>query len=100
MGTVISGTLRRQDLIPAFIDELARVDPIAYSQLLLAPFGPIPSYVYDEGDSSDWWASEDAGYLLESLFDALDESAPEDEYFGAHPGDGSDFGFWPVEEKE
>ena len=100
MGTVISGTLRRQDLIPAFISALREYAPDEYDQLLLAPFGPIPSYVYDEGDSSDWWNSEEAGYLLEDLFDALNEAAPEDEYFGAHPDDGCDFGFYVFKGEE
>lgn len=41
---------------------------------------------------------ERAGYVIESLTDALNTFAPEGFYFGAHPGDGSDFGFWPVED--
>ena len=94
MGTVISGTLRRQDLIPAFIDELERVDPDAYFRMALAPFPFIPEHVEKEGDGSAWWNSEEAGYLLEELFDALDDAAPEGEYFGARRDDGADFGFW------
>jgi hypothetical protein len=54
--------------------------------------------VQDEGDASPWWSSEDAQFLLESLFDELDAHAPEGYYFGAHPGDGSDYGYWANEE--
>jgi hypothetical protein len=35
--------------------------------------------------------------LLESLFDTLDNYSPEGYYFGAHPGDGSDYGFWEMD---
>jgi hypothetical protein len=99
-GTVSHGTMRSQDLIPAFLDALAEVDPNGYAQMMSAAFGPVPAHVWDEGDSSDWWDSEDAHYLLESLFDALDGAAPEGHYFGAHPGDGSDFGFWQCDDAE
>ena len=92
-SSVSCGTLRKQDLIPAFLDALADVDPMAYAQLVLMPFGPVPGYAQDDA-SSDWWDSEDASFLLESLFDALSDAAPEGFYFGAIEGDGSDFGFW------
>lgn len=97
-GTIIHGTMRPQDLIPAFLDALQEVDHAAHSQFMLLPFGPIPAHVSDEGDKSAWWNSEDAAFLLESLFDALDAAAPEGCYFGAHPGDGSDYGFWQIED--
>jgi hypothetical protein len=93
-GTVICGTLRPQDLIPAFLDALRVVAPDAYAQVVCAPFGVVPADVND-GDSSAWWDGEDAAALLESLFDALNENAPDGYYFGALDGDGSDFGFWP-----
>lgn len=40
---------------------------------------------------------KDSEYLIEALFDALNEIAPEGCYFGASEGDGSDYGFWQVE---
>ena len=99
-GSVIHGTMRYQDLIPAFLTCLEEVDPAAHAQMLMGSFGPIPAYVQDEGDDSDWWTSEDARWLLEALFEALDACAPEGHYFGAHPGDGSDYGYWELEKDE
>lgn len=93
--SVSHGTLRRQDLIPAFLTAIR--DTPEYEQMIAAPFGPIPAWVEDEGDDCEWWESEEAGFLLEELFDALDSYAPDGYYFGAHPGDGSDFGFWQSE---
>lgn len=95
LGSVIHATLKPQDLIPAFLDVVVEIAPEHYEGMMSASFGPIPSYVQDEGDSSEWWNSEDASHLLESLFDVLNNHAPDGYYFGAHPGDGSDFGFWP-----
>lgn len=97
-GTVSHGTMRPQDLIPAFMDCLAEAWPEAYEQIMVCPFSVVPDYVMDEGDDSEWWDSEDACWLLEELFDALNAASPEGYYFGAHPGDGSDYGFWQAEE--
>jgi hypothetical protein len=44
-------------------------------------------------------ASDEAAYLVnEVFFDELEAFAPDGHLFGAHEGDGSDFGFWPVED--
>jgi hypothetical protein len=96
-GTISRGTLRPQDLIPALLNALRTAGPDAYAQTVMGPFGAVPSYVFDEGDDSEWWVSEAASDLIAQLEDALNEAAPEGYYFGAHPGDGSDFGFWEVE---
>ena len=96
--TVIHGTHRPQDLIPAFINTLSVVWPEAYEGYMTSVFPPIPAYVMDEGDDSAWWEYEDAYYQIETLIDLLNEAAPEGCYFGTHPGDGSDFGFWEHED--
>ena len=92
IGSVISATLREQDLIPAFegVLDTAGVEydrPASVDKLLL-----------DQALTDD--EQQEVGYYLnETLFDLLDGIAPEGTYFGSHPGDGSDYGFWPNEEE-
>lgn len=81
-GTIIHGTMRNADLIPAFRRELERIDALAEGAIVPA----------DDPESDD--GQEE----LTELFDALDRYAPPGHYFGAHPGDGSDYGFWPFED--
>ena len=80
IGTVSHGTMLTSDLIPAFMAELPASHKLRVE--------------YDEHG----YNAADADDLLECLFDALDAQAPEGCYFGAHPGDGSDYGYWPVED--
>lgn len=89
--SVIHATHRPQDLIPAFRDVIK--DTPEYAQTI----NLIPSHAMED-DDADFWESEDAAYLLEDLFVILDSFAPEGYYFGAHIGDGSDFGYWISEE--
>lgn len=89
-GTVSHGTLRIEDLIPAFAAELnyyAGKEP--GNDVLISRAGALPM-----SDDDEYLDIEDAQDVLEHLFDALDQLAPPYAYFGAHPGDGSDFGFW------
>jgi hypothetical protein len=46
---------RPQNAIPALLDRLAAEQPLAYAQLVALPFGPIPAFVADEGDTCPWW---------------------------------------------
>jgi hypothetical protein len=90
--SVSTGTLREQDLIPAFeaVLETAGVKydrPACVNKLLGG--GEL---------SADEW--EEVGlYVNEELFDRLNDIAPEGAYFGAHAGDGADFGFWPADDQ-
>ncbi len=92
IGSVVSATLQEKDLIPAFegVLDVAGVEyerPASVDKLLL-------------GQSLTDNEMEEIGfYLNETLFDLLNEIAPEGTAFGSHPGDGADFGFWE-EEKE
>lgn len=44
--------------------------------------------------------SDDASEVVSELFDALEQFAPPYGYFGAHPGNGSDYGYWLIEDLE
>jgi hypothetical protein len=89
IGTVSHGTMKASDLVPAFIYELRAQTPTRRAHLSLC------ARIEKAIDScADYDLSEDIDFDLEELFDALNEYAPEGFYFGAHPGDGADFGFW------
>jgi hypothetical protein len=88
LGTVSHGTMRPQDLLPIFV---STIDSLNGDQ-------PSTSYLGFSDDLPDdhmYWQSEEAGWDMEALFDALQNCSPPFVYFGAHEGDGSDFGFWP-----
>lgn len=103
LGSISSGTTRPEDLIPCFIDVL---DDIRV-QLMSAPeegtergtevINQIEARFacLEENQSKEgYWESEDARHDLEDLFDELDNYAPPYCRFGAHEGDGADYGYW------
>lgn len=89
--TVSWGTHRPDDLIPKFMAVLKEYGKEAYDK-----------YVSENPEVEDWKKLDDEtkGWVVDELFDLLDGIAPEDCYFGAHPGDGADFGFWQVDESK
>lgn len=87
-GTVIHGTLRTEALLSAFCWEIER----------LGGSHEVPESAL-ENFEDPYWYTETAQQDLEEAFSTLNELAPEGMYFGAHPGDGSDFGFWKEEEE-
>ena len=89
--TVSWGTHRPDDLIPKFMAVLKEYGKEAYDK-----------YVSENPEVEDWKTLDDEtkGWVVDELFDLLDGIAPEDCYFGAHPGDGADFGFWQVDESK
>ena len=95
-GSIIHATHRPQDLIPAFLAKLQSLDAAAYRKVR----EDYPEYNSSlKDDDPFWnWDFEVVGYMLDELFDRLNDYAPESHYFGAHVGDGSDFGFWEYQE--
>ncbi len=86
-GTVIHGTMRLEDLLPAFADELE--DRTGEE---------IDVSWYVDNEDPDEADEEEAADLLAEIMDKLTEAAPEGVYFGASPGDGADYGYWRVED--
>lgn len=95
-GTVSHGTMRTEDLIPAFLNVLADYDMEEHDRIR----DDYHHHIWeDDADTEGFdYDSEDAQYMLEALFNALNDIAPEGMYFGSHPDDGSDYGFWESED--
>jgi hypothetical protein len=114
IGTVSHGTLRPFDLLERFaavLDALldrrriARTDTpdetvladarfVAQCETLLAECETLLAL----GDGEAFEQADGVLETLETLFDALDRFALPGFHFGAHSGDGSDFGFWADDE--
>jgi hypothetical protein len=88
IGSISHGTMRPEDLIPEFIYTLKQLDTEKrYARLI------------EEAEAITDFDSDEASEILnEDLFNALNEFAPPYFYFGSHPGDGSDYGFWLSED--
>ncbi len=101
IGSVISGTLNPRDLANEFYFEAdGRGGHIEWPSVDARNswwdrFGQCGDRLFPNEDGS---MSEDDSVVadeLETLTDLLNEIAPPYTYFGAHDGDGADFGFWP-----
>jgi hypothetical protein len=83
IGSIISGTLRSDDLLTAFAGELESLDAAGkYAGVVAAA-------------RSVRHESDEAHEVLGELEQALGEFAPPYAYFGSHRGDGADYGYWP-----
>ena len=92
LGSVSSGTMRKEDLIPCFMDELRSYDKD--NSLLFELDAVIKNYA-ETNDLEYYYDSELSNYDLDNLFNELNNinDLPY-VYFGSHPGDGSDYGYW------
>ncbi len=86
IGTVSCDTHREEHFIPKF---LAVLDYYEH------PEASLMRTVWN----SFFYKSDCIGYeyfVNEKIWDVMQELAPEGCYFGAHPGDGADFGYWSL----
>lgn len=97
IGSISSGTLRTEDLLSAFLskyEELA--SKRAYQRLRREYKEFFKEYdKIEDFDGLSDHSKEEASWLLnETLVESLNELAGPFFHFGAHEGDGADFGFW------
>ena len=96
-GTVIHGTLLPEELLQAFLAQLEAMDGKRASEIR-KEYAAVVVYLPGEIPQGDGQSlAMQAAWMLETLHEALNACAPEGLFFGSHPGDGSDFGFWPIE---
>ena len=99
-GSISHGTLRHEDLLGTFADSLrnyAAIQPQRNeTHIERANEAQAMADLLASGEPFD---ADRIGSLMEELFDALDSYSPAGHHFGAHEGDGSDFGWWPNEEE-
>lgn len=104
MGSVSSGTMRLKDLIPAFtskLESLARQTGIVPAKTRKEHLKLVREIEARHVPDCDVRYRNDAECpceILESLFDVLNEYTGPYFYFGAYPGNGSDYGFWLSED--
>ena len=89
-GTIIAGTLRNEDLLEAFSQELDSIRGTSKAHYQLV-FDAQCRYYRDDGSDE---REEEVPELIDELMDALNEYAPNNMYFGTLEGDGADFGWW------
>ena len=92
VGTVSAGTLRTEDLLKtlgAELEYLAKGESHPGNRQNYAEVAA--EALADTSTQTDVYNQD----TLDDVFNCLNELAPPYCYFGSHPGDGADFGFWP-----
>lgn len=105
-GCVSSGTLRTEDLMRNFVDEAKRVciltpDIVREAEAWLGGIQSWKDYHELEICTDEQEEYETDGPALVARLDShLNSLAPDGWRFGAHPGDGADFGWWRIDDED
>ena len=86
IGSISSGTMREEDLIPAFAGALESVQSADDRKFIRE--------LAKRQEVEEYYNSEESGYDMEELFYRLENHCPAYTYFSSHEGDGADYGVW------
>ncbi len=111
IGSISHGTCRTDDLLDTFARELdwqvqrngeyfSRPENHGERDKLVNLAGEAFDLLDSDNSVVDGKEDEASEMVNEDLINALESFAPPYCYFGTHPGDGSDFGFWPIDIEE
>lgn len=106
IGSISTGTLRPEDLLTAYLQALESLTLLSgqylsehhderdrYANLI----GEAQDCFSEDGETIDPDKEDTADDVINDIHDALQDFAPPYCYFGSHPGDGADIGFWPMD---
>lgn len=97
--SISHATLRSEDLLERFantLEELSILNKTEKHTQLINDARDIRKCLIKNPTPE---VEEQASYIInDEFYNAFDDFTPEGYYFGAHVGDGSDFGFWQDEE--
>ena len=107
-GSISTGTLKEEDLMKSFSEEIKKLILTRPKILFEAECWLGGPQVYADNDFAEAFPNDTieevhesiAGSILMDMVAYLNSIACEGLYFGTHPGDGADFGWWEVEEEE
>jgi hypothetical protein len=102
LGSVLTGTLRTEDLLPIITYTIAELTHDHRSNTSHFNSEAVAE-AYDDAiafmSQPDWSSVPACNYngveWINIMAQALNELCPPFVYFGSRPGDGADFGFWP-----
>jgi len=95
-GTCVHGSLRSEDIIPPMLETLRSI--IADSGKPMPLASAFWGRIANDSQQPGYYESDAPMEDIETLMDILGGIGSEfGYYFGAHEGDGSDFGFWKDE---
>ena len=105
-GSISSGTMRSEDLLESLASELdfqisrqpRSFRRASYRKLIREAHQCLRRLNGEGTRAQQQEAEEYASEIVNDLMDSLSEFAPPLAYFGSHPGDGADYGFWLSED--